>query len=127
MVLDDKLGSSNSRLLDQYFIRERHYDLEIYYLSQSYFYSPKIPIRTNSNKKILFNQTLKDIESIHRSVARYDMKYVEFKEVCRKAWGKVKFIFLLIDLQKEIKENTVFVMKTTNKYRMHIPEEVFLY
>ena len=37
IVFDDILGSSNSRLVDQYFIRGRHIELDIYYLSQSYF------------------------------------------------------------------------------------------
>ena len=46
---------------------------------------PKITIRKNSNKIILFNQTLKDIEHIYRDVAGYDMKYDEFKELCRKS------------------------------------------
>ena len=48
---DDILGSSNSKLVDQYFIRGWHNDfndLEIYYLSQSYFDLPKKTIRNNS-------------------------------------------------------------------------------
>ena len=31
--LDDVLGSSNSRFIDQFFIRGRHNNLDIYYLS----------------------------------------------------------------------------------------------
>ena len=37
IVFDDVLGSSNSRFIDQFFIRGRHNNLDIYYLSQSYF------------------------------------------------------------------------------------------
>ena len=37
IVFDDSLGSSNSRHIDQFFIRGRHKDLGIYSLSQSYF------------------------------------------------------------------------------------------
>ena len=59
IVFDDILGSSNSRFIDQLFIRGRHNNLDIYYLSQSYFDLPKRTIRNNSNKIILFNQTLK--------------------------------------------------------------------
>ena len=65
IVFDDVLGSSNSRDIDQFFIRGRHNNLDIYYLSQSYFDLPKRTIRNNSNKIILFNQTLKDIEHIY--------------------------------------------------------------
>ena len=64
IVFDDFLGSSNSRFIDQFFIRGRHKNLDIYYLSQSYFDLPKRTKRDNSNKIILFNQTLKDIEHI---------------------------------------------------------------
>ena len=64
-VFDDILGSSKSRFIDQFFIRGRHNNLDIYYLSQSYFDLPKRTIRNNSNETILFNQTLKDIEHIY--------------------------------------------------------------
>ena len=85
IVFDDILGSSKSRFLDQFFIRGRHNNLEVYCLSQSYFDLPKRTIRNNGNKIILFNQTLKDIEHIYRDVAGYDMSCDEFKDLCRKS------------------------------------------
>ena len=45
IVFDDVLGSSNSRDIDQFFIRGRHNNLDIYYLSQSYFDLPKRTIQ----------------------------------------------------------------------------------
>ena len=75
IVFGDILGSSNSRFIDQFFIRGRHRNLHIFYLSQSYFDLPKRTIRNKSNKIILFNQMLKDIEHIYRDVAGYDMNY----------------------------------------------------
>ena len=86
IVVDEVLGSSNSRFIDQFFIRGRHNNLDIYYLSQSYFDLPKRTIRKNSNKIILFHQTLKDIDHINRDVAGYDMSYDEFEELCGKSW-----------------------------------------
>ena len=65
VVFDDIFSSLNSRFRDQFFIRGRHNNLDIYYLSQSYFDLPKRTIRNISNKIILFNQTLKDIEHIY--------------------------------------------------------------
>ena len=100
IVFDDILGSSNSRFIDQYFIRGRHNNLDIYYLSQSYFDLPKRTIRNNKNKKILFNQTLKDIEHIYRDVAGYDMIYDEFKKLCRKSWEE-DYNYLYIDRFKK--------------------------
>ena len=100
IVFDDILGSSNSRFIDQFFIRGRHNNLDIYYLSQSYFDLPKRTIRNNSNKIILFNQTLKDIEHIYRDVAGYDMNYDEFKELYRKSWEE-DYNYLCIDRSKK--------------------------
>ena len=100
IVFDDILGSSNSRFIDQIFIRGRHNNLDIYYLSQSYFDLPKRTIRNNSSKIILFNQTLKDIEHIYRDVAGYDMTYDEFKELCRKSWDEV-YNYLCFDRSKK--------------------------
>ena len=88
IVFDDILASSNSRFIDQFFFRGRHNNLDIYYLSQSYFDLPKRTTRINSNKITLFNQTLKDNEHIYRDVAGYDMNYDEFKDLCRKSWEK---------------------------------------
>ena len=96
IVSDDILGSTNSRYIDQYFIRGRHNNLDIYCLSQSYFDLPKRGIRNNSNEIIVFNQNLRDIEILYRDVAGYDMSYDEFKEVCRKSW-KEEYNYLCID------------------------------
>ena len=100
IVFDDILGSSNSRFIDQFFIRGRHNNLDNNYLSQSYFDLPKRTIRNNSNKIILFNQTLKDIEHIYRDVAGYDMTYDEFEELCRKSWDE-DYNYLYIDRSKK--------------------------
>ena len=61
---------------------------------------PKRTIRNNSNKIILFNQTLKVIEHIYRDVAGYDMNYVEFKELCGKSWEE-DYNYLYIDRFKK--------------------------
>ena len=51
IAFDDTLGSSNSNYIDQLFIRGRHNNLDVYYLTQSYFDFPKRKIR-NKNKKL---------------------------------------------------------------------------
>ena len=55
IVFDDILGSTINRYIDQFFIRSRHKNLDIYYLSQPFFDSPKGTIRKNSNKINLFS------------------------------------------------------------------------
>ena len=100
IVFDDILGSSNSRFIDQFFIRGRHNNLDTYFLSQSYFDLSKRTIRNNSNEIILFIQTLKDIEHIYRDLAGYDMNNDEFKDLCRKSW-EGNYNYLCIDRSKK--------------------------
>ena len=114
IVFDDILGSSNSRFVDQFYIRGRHNNLNIYYLSQSYFGLPKRTIRNNSNKIILFNQTLKDIEHIYRDVAGYDMNYDEFKDLCREPWDE-DYNYLYIDRSKKTDQGRYCICNESKK------------
>ena len=127
ILFDDILGSSNSRFLDQFLIRGRHNNLDIYFLSQSYFALPKRTIRNNSNKIILFNQTLKDIEHIYRDVAGYDMNYDEFKDLCRKSWEE-DYNYLYIDRSKKRDQGKycICIERKKNIYRSNTSEETFL-
>ena len=127
IVFDDILGSSNSKFIDQFFIRGRHNNLDIYYLSQSYFDLPKRTIRNNSNRIILFNQTLKDIEHIYRDVAGYDMNYDEFKELCRKSWDE-DYNYLCIDRSKKRDRGKYCICNESKKniYRSNTSDETFL-
>ena len=50
IVYDDILGSSNSIYTDQFSIRGRHNNFDIFYLSKLYFDLPKRGIRNNSKK-----------------------------------------------------------------------------
>ena len=83
-VFDDMLDS-NQKLTDPFFTRGRHNDLDVYYLSQSFFDLPKHTIRNNNNIITLFQQTLKDVIHIYRDIAGFDMSYDEVKSLCREA------------------------------------------
>ena len=113
VVFDDILGSSNCKFIDHFF-RGRHNNLDIYYLSQSYFDLPKITIRNNSNKIILFNQTLKDIEHIYRDIAGYDMNYDESEELCRKSWED-DYNYLCIDRSKKRDQGKYCICKESKR------------
>ena len=122
LVFDDILGSSNSRFVEQFFIRGRHNNSDIYYLSQSYFDLLKRAIRNNSNKIILFNQTFKGIEHIYRDVARYDMNYDEFEEICRKSWDE-DCNYLCIDRAKKRDQGRYCICNESKKrYIEAIPQ-----
>ena len=102
------LGARNSFQIDDFYTRGRHEDLKVYYISQSYFGLPRQSIRNNSDRLILFKQTLGDVQSVYYDIGPYDMKYDEFKEMCHKAWSE-RFNYLCIDMTKN---------KNEGKYRI---------
>ena len=73
------LGAQNSSQISDFYTRGRHEDLEVYYISQSYFSLLRQIIRNNSDIIILFTQTLGDVQSTYYDIGAYDMKYDEFK------------------------------------------------
>ena len=94
--------------IDEFFTRGRHEDLDVYYICQSFFALPRQSIRNNSDRLILFKQTLRDVQSMYQDIGAFDMIYDEFREMCRVAWGE-KFNYLCIDTTKN---------KSEGKYRI---------
>ena len=108
VIFDDMLGSKNSSQIDEFFTRGRHENIDVYYISQSYFALPRQSIRNNSDRLILFKQTLRDVQSMYYDIGAYDMKYDEFKEMCHEKWDE-KYNYLCIDMTKN---------KNEGKYRI---------
>ena len=121
VVFDDMLDSNQKRI-DPFFTRGRHNDLDVYYLSQSYFDLPKRAIRNNSNIIILFQQTLKDVEHIYRDIAGFDMSYDEFKSLCREAW-RDKYNYLLINRLEDKNGSKYMICNESNlQYQIFNPQ-----
>ena len=93
---DDMLLSKQESNIDLFLTPGRHKNIDIYYISQSYFHLPKNTIRNNSNIIILFKQTLRDIILLFHDIAGKDMDLREWKHLCRKAWEN-DYDFLQID------------------------------
>ena len=108
VIFDDMLGAKNSSLIDEVFTRGRHEDLDVYYIGQSYFGLLRQSIRNNSDRLILFRQTLRDVQSMYYDIGAYDMNYDEFKQMCHKAWDE-RFNYLCIDMIRN---------KNEGKYRI---------
>ena len=108
VIFDDMLGARNCSQIDEFFTRGRHENLDVYYISQSFFGLPRQSIRNNNDRIILFKQTLRDVESMYYDIGAYDMEYDEFKEMCRVAWSE-RFNYLCIDMTKN---------KNNGKYRI---------
>ena len=121
VVFDDMLDS-NQKLTDPFFTRGRHNDLDVYYLSQSYFDLPKRTIRNNSNIIILFQQTLKDVEHIYRDIADFDMSNDEFKSLCREAW-RDNYNYLLINRLEDKNGSKYMICNESNlQYQIFNPQ-----
>ena len=103
VIFDDMLGTRNCSQKDEFSTRGRHDDLDVYFISQSFFALPRQSIRTNSDRIILFKQNLSDIQSMYYDIGAYDMKYDDIKEICHKAWGG-RFNYLCIDKTKNQNE-----------------------
>ena len=77
-----------------FFTRECYKNMDTYlFISQSYFHLPKNKICTNSNKKFLFKQTLKDIILIFHDIAGLGMTLQEWISLCCKARQNVHDYF----------------------------------
>ena len=77
-------------------------------VKESYFALPRQIIRNNSDKLILFKQTLRDVQIMYHDIGVVDMIYDEFKAMCRVAWGE-KYNYLCNDMAKN---------KIEGKYRI---------
>ena len=93
-VVFDAVLDSNHKPIDPVFTRGKHNDLDVYYLSQSYFDLPKRTIRNICFN--FFQQTLNDIEPIYSDIAGFHMSYDEFTSLCREAW-KEKYNYSLLN------------------------------
>ena len=113
VVFDDMLLSKQESNIDLFFTRGRHNNIDIYYISQSYFHLPKNTIRNNSNIIILFKQTLRDIILLFHDIAGLDMNLEEWKQLCRKAWEN-DYDYLQIDRFAKI-GNGRYTIRNCNK------------
>ena len=87
VIFDDLLGSRNSFKIEEFFTRGRHENLDVHYISQSYFSLQRKSIRNISHRILLFKQTLRDVQSMYYDIGAYDMIYDDFKQMVCKAWS----------------------------------------
>ena len=83
VIFDEMLGARNSSQKDEFSTRGSNENLNVFYISQSYFALPRQSIRTNSDRRILFKQTLGDFQSMYYDIVAYDMLHSEFREMSR--------------------------------------------
>lgn len=100
LVIFDDLIDEKQAQLSKYFTRGRHNNINVIYISQSYFHLPRKTIRNNSNFIILFKLQTRDVENIYRDLVSCDMPIKEFKDLCKLAWSR-EYGYLIIDLTSD--------------------------
>ena len=116
------LGARNTSQIEDFFTRGRHENLNGFYISHSSFGLPRQSFRTNSDRTILFKQSLRDAECMYRETRAYNMAYYEIKELCREGWSE-NFKYLCIDMSKlETKVSFVFPMKAKTQILNAFPK-----
>ena len=114
VIFDKKLRVQTSSRIANFYTRRRHENLNVFYIGQSYFALPRQSIGNNSNRKILFKQKLRDVQSMDYDIGAYDMLWSEFKETCRRAWSE-KNTYLTFDFTKnKIEGRYRFFNESTN-------------
>ena len=113
IVFDDMLGSKQSRDIDQFFTRSRHNNINVYYITQSWYAIPKNTIRINTTIIYIFQQTKQDTQSLYNDIAGFDMSRKEFYQFCRDAWS-TPYNYLKIDRNKN-KQGKYSIHNTNNE------------
>ena len=98
LVLDDvMLGPQNKA--EAYFTRGRHNNVDVIYITQSYFRLPRQTIRENSNMFIIFMQDRKNLVHIYNDHCAGDgIPFDDFSNFCNAVWRENQHNFITIDL-----------------------------
>ena len=102
VIFDDMLGDKQSREIDQFFIRSQHQNINVYYISQSWYDLPKNTIRNICSVIMMFKQTAKYMV-LYNDVGGLDMDKKEWREICSKAWS-LPYSYIQIDKLANIKD-----------------------
>jgi len=101
IVIIDDLMCEDQSLMREYFTQSRHYEIDVFFLCQSYAHVDKHLIRDQTNLIILFKVDNLSIRHVHFDHASTDMSWSKFKNMCYKCWNSKKFGFLSIFKDEE--------------------------
>ena len=100
IVFDDRLGSKEAKDIDAFFKSGRHQNLDIFYISQSWYELPENTIRKKCSRIMLFPQILKDITMIYNDISGLHICFSEWRKFCQEAWQK-RYNYIQIDKEKD--------------------------
>lgn len=102
MVFDD-VACERQHMVREFFCMGRHFDIDSFYLCQSYSQIPKHLVRDNLNLLVLFQQDLLNLRNIYSSHINSDMSFEIFQQMCRSCWEK-PYGFLLVNKDCRVTE-----------------------
>ncbi len=100
LIIFDDVLMSNQSIIKDWFIRGRHSNADMIYLTQSYFSLDRKLIRANSNYFAIFRQPYKSLRHLYADYCS-DISLEEFIEFCKEVWGK-EYNFVSLDLTSTI-------------------------
>lgn len=102
MIFDD-IACEKQAVVREYFCMGRHFNVDSFYLCQSYAQIPKHLVRDNVNIVILFQQDGLNLKNIYQSHVNADMDFETFQTMCRRCWEQ-RYGFLLINKDARVGE-----------------------
>ena len=111
VVFYDMLWARNTSQIFEFYTRGRHENLDVYHISQSYFGLPRQSIRNDSDRIILFTQTLKDVESMYKDIVFTIWDTMNVNKCVVDLGVKNSTIGVLLWLETKLKVNIVYSMK----------------
>ena len=112
VVFDDILVY-NQIGFDTFFTRRQHEHINVYCLSQ-FFYLPKRTTRNDNKIVFLLNQTLKDVEIIHRDKSGLDTKLWIIVD------KQQRIVHIILNLPIDLKRKASLVFLFVTKVKIHI-------
>lgn len=115
-IFDDVICDKQNNIRS-YFCMGRHRGVDCFYLSQSFARIPKHLIRENANLIVLFKQDQMNLKHVYNDYCiAVDMPFEKFEYMCNYCW-KVKYGFLVIDVDSEF---------NNGKYRRGFDEFIYI-
>ena len=112
LILDDVMLDSQNKA-EAYFSRGRHNNIDVFYISQSYFRLPRQTVRENANFFIFFPQDKKNLVHIFNDHCSADgISFQTFNQFCNDVWSENKHNFVVIDTTRS--------NVNTGKYRKNL-------
>jgi hypothetical protein len=95
LIIFDDIMLEKQNKVENYYTRDRHNNVDCFYISQNYIKLPKNTIRENANLFIIFPQDQQNLSYIYRDHCG-EIDKVEFSDICKEIWSE-KYNFITID------------------------------